>query len=67
MTIETLLIFLGWIFAIVPLLVFVVISTIMIWGAGKDDDLIKALSLMGIGIFLMGAITLALVYLTNII
>ena len=67
MTIETLLIFLGWIFTIVPLLVFLVISTIMIWGAGKDDDLIKAFSLMGIGIFLMGAITLALVYLTNII
>ena len=59
--------FLGWIFTIVPLLVFLVISIIMIWGAGKDDELIKALTFMGIAIFLMGAVTLVIVYLTNLL
>ncbi len=59
--------FFGWVFTVVPLLIFLVISTVMIVGAGKDDDLIKALTLMGVSIFLMGAITLAIVYLTNLL
>ncbi|NQV89768.1 MAG: hypothetical protein HQ488_05570 [Parcubacteria group bacterium] len=67
MSLKIVMMFLGWIFTIVPLLVFLVISTVMIVGAGKDDDLIKALTLMGVSIFLMGAITLAIVYLTNLI
>jgi hypothetical protein len=67
MDLKTIMMFLGWIFTIVPLLVFLVISIIMIWGAGKDDELIKALTFMGIAIFLMGAVTLVIVYLTNLL
>jgi len=65
MTLSLVMKFFGWIFTIVPLLVFLIISVTMIWGAGKDDGLIKGLTLMGIAIFLIGAITLAIVYLTN--
>ncbi len=66
MTIEFILKFLGWAFLLVPTIVFLSISFLMIKGAGNDDALIRALSLIGLAIFLIGAITLVLVYLTDI-
>ena len=39
----------------------------MIRGAGEDDELIMALSLIGLTFFLIGVITLLLVYLTDFI
>lgn len=67
MSLEFILKFLGWAFTLVPLAVFLGVSINMIRGAGEDDELILALSLIGLTIFLIGAITLVLVYLTNLI
>ncbi|NQV89933.1 hypothetical protein HQ487_00825 [Candidatus Uhrbacteria bacterium] len=55
----------GWLFTLIPLTVFLIISVNLIKGVGKDDALILALALLGLTIFLMGVITLVFVYLTN--
>ncbi|HAU66596.1 MAG: hypothetical protein UT30_C0005G0004 [Candidatus Uhrbacteria bacterium GW2011_GWF2_39_13] len=66
MTLILILKILGWIFALVPFITFFVISITMIKGAGKDDPSIQALSLIGLTIFLMGLITLLVVYLSDL-
>lgn len=58
---------LGWMFAVIPFSAFVIISINLIKGVGNDDPLILALALMGLTMFLMGVITLIVVYLTNFI
>lgn len=58
---------LGWMFAIIPFSAFVIISFNLIKGVGNDDPLILALALIGLTMFLMGVITLIVVYLTNFI
>lgn len=58
---------LGWMFTAIPLGAFIVISINLIKGVGKDDALILALALIGLTMFLMGVITLVVVYLTNFI
>lgn len=65
MTLEFVLKFLGWAFTLVPLTIFLGVSINMVRGAGEDDPLILSLSLIGLTVFLIGLITLALVYLTN--
>ena len=67
MTLEFVLKFLGWAFTLVPLAIFLGVSINMIRGAGEDDALILSLSLIGLTIFLIGVITLVLVYLTNLL
>ncbi len=67
MTLEFVLTFLGWAFSLVPLAIFLGVSINMIRGAGEDDAQILALSLIGVTIFLIGVITLVLVYLTNLL
>ena len=67
MTIEFVLKFLGWAFLLVPTAVFLGVSFQMIKGAGEDDALIRALSLIGLALFLIGAITLVLVYTTDLL
>ena len=67
MTLITTLKILGWMFTLVPLTVFMVISINLIKGVGKDDPLILSLALIGFTIFLMGLVTLVTVYLTNFI
>ena len=67
MTLEFVLKFLGWAFTAVPLAIFLGVSINMIRGAGEDDALILSLSLIGLTIFLIGVITLVLVYLTNLL
>ncbi len=67
MTLEFVLKFLGWAFAGIPLAIFIGVSVNMIRGAGEDDELIMALSLIGLTFFLIGVITLLLVYLTDFI
>ncbi|MBI4438048.1 hypothetical protein HY631_03815 [Candidatus Uhrbacteria bacterium] len=67
MTLVFALKFLGWAFTLVPLAVFLGVSFNMIRGAGKDDVLILSLSLIGLTIFLIGVVTLLLVYLTNLL
>ena len=58
---------LGWMFTVIPLSAFMIISINLIKGVGKDDALILALALIGLTMFLMGVITLIVVYLTNFI
>ncbi|MBI4435184.1 hypothetical protein HY630_00790 [Candidatus Uhrbacteria bacterium] len=67
MTLELTLKILGWMFTIIPFSTFTVISINLIKGVGKDDPLILALALIGLTMFLMGVITLILVYLTSYI
>jgi len=56
---------LGWIFTLVPLTLYLVISVKLIKGVGKDDPLILTFAMIGLSIFLMGVITLTVVYLTD--
>lgn len=58
---------LGWMFTVIPFSAFMIISINLIKGVGKDDPLILALALIGLTMFLMGVITLIVVYLTNFI
>ena len=58
---------LGWMFTVIPFSAFVIISINLIRGVGEDDPLILALALIGLTMFLMGLITLIVVYLTNFI
>ncbi|MBI4592352.1 hypothetical protein HY733_02805 [Candidatus Uhrbacteria bacterium] len=67
MTLVLTLKILGWMFALIPFTAFVFISINLIKGVGKDDPLILALVLIGLTMFLMGVITLMVVYLTNYI
>ncbi|MFA4845553.1 MAG: hypothetical protein WC654_03275 [Patescibacteria group bacterium] len=67
MTLEFVLKFLGWAFTFVPLAIFLGVSINMIRGAGEDDEMILALSLIGLTVFLIGVITLVLVYSTNLL
>jgi hypothetical protein len=54
--------FIGWAFVLIPTIIFVGVSVNMIRGAGKDDPLIKSLTLIGVTIFLLGAVSLMLIY-----
>lgn len=65
MLIKTLLI-LGWIFTITPLTIFLGVSIYMVKGIMKDDENLAALILLGFTMFIMGAILLLSIYLTNI-
>jgi hypothetical protein len=65
MTLELTLKILGWMFTLIPLSAFFIISINLIKGVGKDDPIIIALSLIGLTVFLMGVITLVIVYLSN--
>ena len=67
MTLVLTLKMLGWMFTLIPLSAFVVISINLIKGVGEDDPLILALALIGLTMFLMGLITLIVVYATNFI
>lgn len=57
---------LGWIFLITPTVVFVIVSAYMIKGAMGDDDVIKAIVMVGLLFFFLGIIMLLLIYLTNV-
>ncbi len=65
MTLIITLKILGWMFTLVPLTAFILISINLIKGVGQDDPLILSLALIGLTVFLMGVITLIVVYLTN--
>lgn len=67
MTLVLTLKILGWMFTVIPFSAFVIISVNLIKGVGNDDPLILAVALIGLTMFLMGIITLVVVYLTNFI
>lgn len=55
----------AWAMTITPMTVFVVISFSMMMGAAEDDDTIKGLMMLGLGIFVIGVTLLAMFYLTT--
>lgn len=55
----------AWAMTVTPVTVFVVISFYMIGGAAEDDDSIKGLVMLGLGIFSIGAVLLGLSYFTG--
>ena len=57
---------LGWIFVVTPVFLFVLFSVYTIKGAMGDDDKVKALVMLCLASFFIGAIMLLLIYLTNI-
>jgi hypothetical protein len=65
MTLVGILKFIGWVFTITPLAIVIGVSVVMIKGAANDDDLIKALTMLGLTFFAIGVILLVLVYLTG--
>lgn len=65
MFLESIIITIGWIMAIVPAVIAVSISFFMFRGAAKDDDLIMVFVIMGITIFLTGVGILVMFYLTD--
>jgi len=67
MSLTSTLTILGWMFTLIPFSAFVIISINLIKGVGEDDHLILALALLGLTMFLMGVITLVVVYLTNLL
>ena len=66
MTLEIFLKVLGWFFVGAPTVTFISISFYMIKGAMEDDEAVKALTLIGLAAFFMGAILLLMLYLTDV-
>lgn len=52
----------AWAMTVTPVTVFLVISFYMVWGASQDDDSIKGLIMLAVGIFSVGAILLLMTY-----
>lgn len=52
----------AWAMTLTPLTVFITISLYMMMGAAEDDDAIKGLIMLGVGIFVVGASLLAMTY-----
>jgi len=52
----------AWAMTVTPVTVFVVICVYMMLGAAQDDDSIKGLIMLGIGIFAIGVILLVMTY-----
>lgn len=52
----------AWAMTVTPVTVFIVISFYMMWGAAQDDDSIKGLIMLSLGIFAVGAILLVMTY-----
>ncbi len=67
MTLALLVKIIGWVMAGLPLTVVLVISVYMIVGASNDDDAIKVLVMLGISMFLIGVVILALAYFTDVL
>ncbi len=66
MQLELVLKIIGWLFVLGPTITFISISFYMIRGAAEDDVTIMALVLIALALFVMGAILLLLLYLTNV-
>lgn len=55
----------AWAMTITPMTVFLVISFYMMYGASEDDEAIKGLIMLGLGIFTVGVILLIATYFTS--
>lgn len=66
MSLSQLISIVGWIFLITPVVIFVTISINMIKGVMAEDDFIRSLVTLGIGVFLTGLVMLATTQFTGI-
>lgn len=55
----------AWAMFVTPITVFTVISFFMMAGAAEDDESIKGLVMLGLGIFAIGGALLAMYYFAN--
>jgi len=67
MSLELILKIISWAMLATPLIVFLIISGYMIFGAASDDDEIMALVILGFTLFFMGTGMLALLYFTDLL
>jgi energy-converting hydrogenase Eha subunit E len=65
MSLDLAIKFIGWVFAGVPLLVFLGISGTMVWGAAQDDEVIKAVVMLALSVFAIGVLILVVAYFTT--
>jgi len=66
MSLSQLISIIGWVFAITPVVVFVTISVNMIKGVMAEDDFIRSLVTLGIGIFITGIVMLSTTQFTGL-
>lgn len=55
----------GWAFVGVPVVVFLAISGVMVWGAAQDDEIIKAIVMLALSVFAIGLLILVVAYFTT--
>lgn len=55
----------AWAMTLTPMTVFVIISFYMMAGAAEDDESVKGLLMLGLGIFFIGLILLIMAYFTH--
>ncbi|MBI2551409.1 hypothetical protein HYV73_03650 [Candidatus Uhrbacteria bacterium] len=65
MTLLLLIKILGIIMMGLPMIVFLVVSGYAILGSAEDDAMVKGLLYLGLAMFLIGALIIGLVYLTD--
>lgn len=65
MSLENVLKIIGWLFVLGPTFTFISISFYMIKGAADDDITVKALVLIALALFSIGAMMLLILYLTK--
>ncbi len=61
---QNTLLIVGWGFTLLPVTIFLIVSWTLMWGSGRDDEMIRIIILAGLAVFFIGAIILALHYLT---
>lgn len=57
----------GWVMVAGPVLLFLFISFHMLKGLAQDDDLVLAVAMLNLAIFIIGGGLLVLIYFTNLI
>lgn len=67
MALETIMLVVGWAMFATPIVVFLSITTRLVIGAAKDDDVIMATLGLGVTICVIGGGILLAVYLTDLL
>lgn len=67
MTLETVVLLVGWFLFLTPIVMYLFITTRIVIGAAKDDDMIMALLGLGLTVSTLGGGALLIVYLTDLL
>jgi len=67
MTLENILLLIGWFMLITPFVMYLFITTRIVIGAARDDSTIMALISLGLTIAAIGGGVLLIVYLTDLL